>query len=60
VEDATLYSPVKSVIWTFAEATANSFEFEYGQKTIEWGRKIVDVRAAATVKAIREAMMAKP
>jgi hypothetical protein len=28
--------------------------------TIEWGRKIVDVRAAATVKAIRKATTAKP
>lgn len=31
-EDDTLYSPVQIVIWNFAEAAANSFEWEYGNE----------------------------
>lgn len=38
----------------------NSIELAPAEKTIEWGRKIVDFRADATVKAIRKAMAAKP
>jgi hypothetical protein len=30
------------------------------EKTIEWGKKIVDFRAEATAKAIRKAMGEKP
>jgi creatinine amidohydrolase/Fe(II)-dependent formamide hydrolase-like protein len=37
----------------------NGIELAPAEKTIEWGRKIVDVRAEATVKAIRKAMTAK-
>ena len=37
----------------------NSVELAPAEKTIEWGRKIVDFRAEATVKAIRKSMTAK-
>lgn len=38
----------------------NGIELAPAEKTIEWGRKIVDLRAAATVKAIRKAVTANP
>jgi creatinine amidohydrolase/Fe(II)-dependent formamide hydrolase-like protein len=38
----------------------NGVELAPAEKTIEWGRKIVDQRADATVKAIRKAMTTKP
>ena len=38
----------------------NGIELAPAEKTIEWGRKIVDLRAEATVKAIRKAMTANP
>ena len=38
----------------------NGIELAPAEKTIEWGRKIVAMRAEATVKAIRKAMSAKP
>jgi creatinine amidohydrolase len=37
----------------------NSIELAPAEKTIEWGRKIVEFRAEATVKAIRKSMTAK-
>lgn len=38
----------------------NGVELAPVEKTIEWGRKIVDMRAEATVRAIRKSMTAKP
>jgi creatinine amidohydrolase len=38
----------------------NGIELAPAEKTIEWGKKIVDLRAEATVKAIRKATTAKP
>jgi len=38
----------------------NGIELAPAEKTIAWGRKIVDVRADATVKAIRKAITVKP
>jgi len=38
----------------------NGIELAPAEKTIEMGRKIVDIRAEATVKAIRKAMAAQP
>lgn len=38
----------------------NGIELAPAEKTIEMGRKIVDMRAEATVKAIRKAMAANP
>jgi creatinine amidohydrolase/Fe(II)-dependent formamide hydrolase-like protein len=38
----------------------NGIELAPAEKTIEWGRRIVDLRAEATVKAIRKATAAKP
>ena len=38
----------------------NGIELAPAEKTIEWGRKIVAVRAEATVKAIHKAITAKP
>jgi len=38
----------------------NGIELAPAEKTIEWGKKIVDLRAEATVKAIRKATAAKP
>jgi creatinine amidohydrolase/Fe(II)-dependent formamide hydrolase-like protein len=38
----------------------NGIELAPAEKTIEWGKKIVDVRAEATVKAIRKVITAKP
>lgn len=38
----------------------NSVELAPAEKTIEWGRRIVDFRAEATVKAIRKSMAANP
>lgn len=37
----------------------NGIELAPAEKTIEWGKKIVDVRAEATIQAIRKAMAAK-
>src|SRR5206468_213300 len=37
----------------------NGVELAPAEKTIAWGKKIVDFRAEATVKAIRKAMEAK-
>ena len=36
----------------------NGIELAPVEKTIEWGKKIVDLRAEATVKAIRKSMAA--
>ena len=38
----------------------NGVDLAPAEKTIEWGKKIVDLRAEATVKAIRKATVAKP
>jgi creatinine amidohydrolase len=38
----------------------NGIELAPAEKTIEWGKKIVDMRAEATVKAIRKVITAKP
>jgi creatinine amidohydrolase/Fe(II)-dependent formamide hydrolase-like protein len=38
----------------------NGVELAPAEKTIEWGRRIVELRAEATVKAIRKSMTAKP
>ena len=38
----------------------NGIELAPAEKTIEWGKKIVDVRATVTVNAIRKAMAARP
>ena len=38
----------------------NGIDLAPAEKTIEWGKKIVDFRADATVKAFRNAMTAKP
>jgi creatinine amidohydrolase len=38
----------------------NGIELAPVEKTIEWGKKIVEMRAETTVKAIRKVITAKP
>jgi hypothetical protein len=38
----------------------NGIERDPAEKTIEWGRRIVDLRVDATVKAIRKAISSNP
>lgn len=38
----------------------NGIELAPAERTIEWGKRIVDMRAEATVQAIRKAMTANP